>query len=613
MTKRIISVMMAAFIIFITIYNEYTVTVNATEVVFGGELIDYLVAFIIGTGATYMGYETVEGWDSNTVRRELHAYCNTTEGSSALNKYAGFKVIEGGGGSDPEPPEDPEDPNDILDSKVAGLALSKELFDLASGFFGYVTDSTNGSELGVAINAASNQEITVISPFPEYMHFTSVTERIYDDFMDERFKSFYPEYDPANSYYVQNVSGPFYHIITVPEDLESVGIASLSLIQSDDFNDYFLIAYDSAGNKVQLSRYNTYIPNVNNHSKYDGDNLSVGGYISDLYVCGDMDIYMDRSQFRYHLYPDGTVVQVLDGQPDQEVIPHITTAEGYLTSVKPIVNMDISSLIDAIGKAIADAYPDEAPVLTQEAINQIYNNISNVYDDAVTNYYNDTSYIDQSQYITNVTNVFEQAIADNPVIDLPVADTGILSGIKAIPGQIANVLADVFIPDFSLLQGYIELLLGYFSWALEPWNFFQDLINIIFVDNPDPPKIYIDFSNAESSYIYGGKAVALDMTWYARYKPYGDSIIVGFCYIWFAYWLFRNLPEIMSGVSPVPVARSVERAAAHMEEEIRRSDPEYGRVKVDAVGSITSSKGVHYSGARSAHHNIQDDQLRPKL
>lgn len=415
MTKRVAAALMAALVIFITTYNEYTVTVNATEVVVGGELIDYLISFIVSAGATYMGYEIL-GWDSNTVTRELHGYCNTTEGSSALKGcYGSFKVIDGGGGSDPEPPEDPDE---ILDTKVAGLAVTKELFDLVSGFFSYASKSED-SVIGAAINEASNQDITVISPFPEYMHFTSVTERVHDDSMDYRFMSFYPEYDLANSYYVQNVSGVFYYIITVSEDLESAGIASLSLIKNQ-IGDYYLVAYDSEGNKVTLSRYYTYVPNVNNHSKTYGDNLSVGGYINDLYVCGDMDIEMGKDAL-YHLYPDGTVVQVVDGQPDQVVKPYLNTAEGKLTSVRPIVKMDISALVDAIGKAIADAHPDEAPVLTPEAISQIYNNVSNVYDNAVTNYYNDTSYIDQSQYITNITNVYEQAIAENdPAVDTPV-------------------------------------------------------------------------------------------------------------------------------------------------------------------------------------------------
>lgn len=182
MTKRVIAALMAAMVIFITTYNDYTLTVNATEVVVGGELIDYLVAFIISAGATYMGYEIVEGWDSNTVTRELHGYCNTTEGSSALKGYYGsFKVIDGGGGSDPEPPEDPED---LLDTKLVGLELSKELFDFVFGFYEYVTDPANESELGAAINAAVDQDITVISPFPECFHFSSTEDRMYSHVAD---------------------------------------------------------------------------------------------------------------------------------------------------------------------------------------------------------------------------------------------------------------------------------------------------------------------------------------------------------------------------------------------------------------------------------------------
>ena len=580
----------------------FTLRSQAAEVVVGEALIDYLVSLAMSVGVTYFGYELI---DRNSTTRELTAYCNTSEGSDSLHKlFTGGKPV--GSGS-----ESFEDSSDILDSDVSGLVLTPELFEFLSGYYEYIMDSANGSELGAAITTAADQDVSY-EPFPANWHFSSIDKPVYSLNSIGILSSKYDHFGLEGNYFVE---------ITKPYGIDNFMVCppdgtNYVWFRIDRTALYYGTNYINESGQDQIYFGYNYIRNFQtdecNYYKRSSSYYNVyGATDTDVYMCGNVHFSYEGES--YILNPDGTIVQVVEGQPDQLVVPHVTTAEGYLTSAKPIVNMDIMSLIDAIGKAIADAFPDEAPVLSQEAINQIYNNVSNVYDNAVTNYYNDTSYIDQSQYITNVTNVFEQAIADNPVIDLPVADTGILSGIKAIPGQIANVLADVFIPDLSLLQGYIELLLGYFSWAIEPWNFFQDLINIIFVDNPEPPKIYIDFSKAESSYIYGGKAVVLDMSWYARYKPYADTIIVSFSYIWFAYWFFRNLPEIISGGSPVPVARSAERAAARMDEEIKRADPEYGRVKVDAVGSITSSKGIQYSGARSAHHNIQDDQMRPKL
>lgn len=601
--KRVTTALMAALIIMTTTYNIYTINVYATDVVLpGGELGDLLLGFLLGSECSYTN--TNNHSESEYIQRmqEFEEFISTPEGQAALYQVT-VKTVDGkelNVGSN----------FGQLKQNVAGVVVNPELAYLAKLYFDYITDSANGSTFGAAINAASDQEITVNFPLPEGYKITSVNERLHNVTGDFALSTAYPEYDISNSYYVQAVYPGWYtDMYLIPETLVTSGDAILSINPIRN-SGYPVVLKDSSGNLLSTTSYKYWFQNgLTKKETYKSDAIGISTTASCVYLCGDIDIYIGDDP-PYHLYPDGTLVRKSD---EAVITPSISTPKGHLTSVKPIVGMDISAFVDAICKAIADAHPAEAPVLTQEAIDYITNNVSNVYDNAVTNYYNDTSYIDQSQYITNVTNVFEQAIADNPVIDLPVADTGILSGIKAIPGQIANVLADVFIPDLSLLQGYIDTLLGYFSWALEPWNFFQDLINIIFVDNPEPPKIYIDFSKAESSYIYGGKAVVLDMSWYARYKPYADTIIVSFSYIWLAYWFFRNLPEIISGGSPVPVARSAERAAARMDEEIKRADPEYGRVKVDAVGSITSSKGVHYSGARSAHHNIQDDQLRPKL
>lgn len=416
MTKRVAAALMAVIVIFIITYNEYTVTVNATEVVVGGELIDYLISFIVSAGATYMGYEILEGWDSNTVTRELHGYCNTTEGSSALKGcYGSFKVIDGGGGSDPEPPEDPDE---ILDTKVAGLAVTKELFDLVSGFFSYASKSED-SVIGASINATSGQQVTVISPLPDYMHIASESNRIYSDSMDYLIKQTYPEYSMLNNYYVQLINnGGFYSNILL--DQTSLVVDSFWLKEDLGSDNYSVYALDSVGNKLNvLTRYYAFAAHVYKMI----DSSSFGSSISsifDIYVFGNIYISLSNGEL-YHVYPDGTVEQLFEDQPAQKVKFSLSTAEGYLTSVKPIVNMDISAFVDAIGKAISDAHPDEVPSLSPEAVAAILSGVAGVYDDAVTNYYNDTSYIDQSQYITNITNVYEQAIAENdPAVDTPV-------------------------------------------------------------------------------------------------------------------------------------------------------------------------------------------------
>ncbi|MEM0174285.1 MAG: hypothetical protein QXI16_07255 [Sulfolobaceae archaeon] len=69
---------------------------------------------------------------------------------------------------------------------------------------------------------------------------------------------------------------------------------------------------------------------------------------------------------------------------------------------------------------------------------------------------------------------------------------------------------------------------------------------------PQIPKISIDFRNAENTlYNYGGKMYILDMTWYSRYKPFVDGLIIGFSYLGFVFLVFKRLPAIISGSAAI--------------------------------------------------------------
>lgn len=539
-TKRVFAALMAAFVIVTTTYNVFTVDVYATtDVVLGGELGSLLISFILGMESSY----TSRSYSGDTVDRmyEFEEFLATPEGQSLLNQvqvktHDGKMVdIESLRGS-----ESLEDLSDIFDSNVSGLVSTPDLYNLASGFFAYVTDPANGSELGAAINAAADQEVTY-GPFPSNWYFSSVDDPVYSLNSVDLFSSSYPEFSLEGNSFVEIYNPYMSDCFVILPCYENY------FIFFGSYNSGSFINFNrDADNRIASYIFARYLQTGVLDMLYQPDSsVFYNDNTSEVYMCGCIRFVYDNDT--YILNPDGSIVSVLDGQPDQVVIPHVITPEGYLTSVKPIVKMDISSLVDAIGQAIADAYPDEAPVLTQEAIDYITNNVSNVYDDAVTNYYNDTSYIDQSQYITNVTNVFEQAIADNPVIDIPVTDAGILSGIKAIPGQIANVLKDIFVPDIALYSFYFLDIKSKFAFADNFLNFGSNLITILFDSDPEIPKIVIDFGLAESKYNYGGRTYALDMTFYDRFKPLVDNIIVSFSWLAFGYWIYKNLPEIISG------------------------------------------------------------------
>lgn len=80
------------------------------------------------------------------------------------------------------------------------------------------------------------------------------------------------------------------------------------------------------------------------------------------------------------------------------------------------------------------------------------------------------------------------------------------------------------------------------------WNEISDLITS---SDEEIPKIEIDLSKAEGKYNYGGKVLALDMTWYSRFKPTVDLIIIAYSYISFAFLVFKRAPDIISGAGAI--------------------------------------------------------------
>lgn len=59
----------------------------------------------------------------------------------------------------------------------------------------------------------------------------------------------------------------------------------------------------------------------------------------------------------------------------------------------------------------------------------------------------------------------------------------------------------------------------------------------------------MNLGNAESKYNYGGKAIALDMTWFAKYKPTTDAVISAILWAFFVWRVYVMLPGIINGVS----------------------------------------------------------------
>lgn len=126
--------------------------------------------------------------------------------------------------------------------------------------------------------------------------------------------------------------------------------------------------------------------------------------------------------------------------------------------------------------------------------------------------------------------------------------TPILNGIKA-----------VFVPSEDFLTTKVESLRSRFGFVDSVINT-GDAIGAALTDfETSPPIIYMELSNAESKYDWGDRAIALDLRWYERYKPTVDQLLSAMLWLWFAWRVFRKLPDIISGVAgDVPDGRVAE-------------------------------------------------------
>lgn len=169
-----------------------------------------------------------------------------------------------------------------------------------------------------------------------------------------------------------------------------------------------------------------------------------------------------------------------------------------------------------------------------------------IVDNSVTNIYNYYYYVDNSgggdepgntsgiiAWLENIFNKLEQiyqsvvGIEENISGDDEVDNETFIYNFKmkfAFIGDIKDI-GDSFITDITTDQ------LGASSGA-------------------SPPVITIDLSAADSpyGYVYGSEMTALDLSWYADYKPTVDAIMSGFLWVLFLWGLFKAAPGIISGI-----------------------------------------------------------------
>lgn len=149
--------------------------------------------------------------------------------------------------------------------------------------------------------------------------------------------------------------------------------------------------------------------------------------------------------------------------------------------------------------------------------------------------------------------------------------TSIIDTIGSIVDDVKNVLLDIFIPSDGFLDKKIEELRSNFAFADSIigtanilFDFFKTSVFNI------PPKLDLDLSSTEGKYDYGSFAIALDMSWYTRYKPSVDIILSGILWVVFVWNTFKTLPNTINGVGG-QVVSSVASADKLEKEQIRQA------------------------------------------
>ena len=113
----------------------------------------------------------------------------------------------------------------------------------------------------------------------------------------------------------------------------------------------------------------------------------------------------------------------------------------------------------------------------------------------------------------------------------------LLTGVKAI-----------FVPSEDFLTAKVEALRSRYGFADSIMDTGKAIGAALNDFDASPPIIYMELANAESHYDWGGRAIALDLRWYERYKPTVDQLLSALLWIFFAWRVFRKLPGIISGM-----------------------------------------------------------------
>ena len=168
--------------------------------------------------------------------------------------------------------------------------------------------------------------------------------------------------------------------------------------------------------------------------------------------------------------------------------------------------------------------------------------------------------------VTSISGFFSNVIS--AVQAIPSAFSNwfdqIIELLRGLAGVISDALVEalslVFALDSEYVQSEVKKMTGDFVFLGSMVDFGRGLVDVFYGIGSKPPVLYVDLHDAEGDIVWGDRVVFLDLTWYERYKPYGDAIISSFLWAWFGWRLLHNIPGLLNGTSGAVPSSSVFRS-----------------------------------------------------
>ena len=114
---------------------------------------------------------------------------------------------------------------------------------------------------------------------------------------------------------------------------------------------------------------------------------------------------------------------------------------------------------------------------------------------------------------------------------------------KKLVELIGDLLKLLFVPSEESINNLVDTVKSKFRFVDTISNT-SKLVEDMFKDKSTLPKLTLTLNNNKW---YSGEITVIDLSWYAPYKSYGDTIISAFIYVFFLWRIFIKLPGIVSG------------------------------------------------------------------